>query len=109
LIVTADNLRNLKLLLALLNHPLALFYFKQRYPAASYNQGTSFTKDMLNEFPVPKLSESDQENIVSLVDRVLSDKNEQQPSSQAEASLKARIYKLYNLTHDEIALIEAAR
>ena len=109
LIVTADNLRNLKLLLALLNHPLALFYFKQRYPAASYNQGTSFTKDMLNEFPVPKLSESDQENIVSLVDRVLSDKNEQQPSSQAEASLKARIYKLYNLTPDEIALIEAAR
>lgn len=109
LIVTAGNLRSLKLLLALLNHPLALFYFKQRYPAASYNQGTSFTKDMLNEFPVPKMSGSEVEDIVSLVDRVLSDRIKQQPSSQAEESLRTRIYELYGLTHEEIALIEAAR
>lgn len=109
LIVTADNLRSLKLLLALLNHPLALFYIKQRYPAASYNQGTSFTKDMFNEFPIPKMSELEEDNIVSLVDQVLTDRIEQQPSSQAEAHLQTDIYKLYRLTSDEIGLIEAAR
>ena len=109
LIVTAGSLRSLKLLLAILNHPVALFYFKQRYPAASYNQGTSFTKDMLNELPVPKMSEPEVDDIVSLVDRALSDRNEQQASSQAEASLEARIYELYSLTHDDIALVEGAR
>ncbi len=109
LIVTAGNLRSLKLLLALLNHPLAIFYIKQRYPAASYNQGTSFTKDMLNEFPIPKMSKLEEDNIVSLVDQVLSDRIEQQPSSHAEANLQTDIYKLYRLTTDEIGLIEATR
>jgi len=109
LVVTASNLRSLKLLLALLNHPLALFYFKQRYPAASYNQGTSFTKDMLNELPVPKMSESEVGDIVSLIDRVLTARIKQQPSSQAETSLQARIYELYGMTPDEITLIETAR
>ncbi len=109
LIVTADNLRNLKLLLGLLNHPLALFYFKQRYPSASYNQGTSFTKDMLNEFPIPKMTASEEGDIISLVDRVLSDRTNQQSLSQAEETLRARIYGLYGLTYAEIALIEAVR
>jgi hypothetical protein len=50
LIVTADHNNSLKLLLALLNHPIAIFYFKERFPAASYNKGTAESKLKCNTF-----------------------------------------------------------
>lgn len=90
LIVTADNLRRLKLLLALLNHPLALFYIKQRYPAASYNQRTSFTKDMFNEFPIPKMSESEEDNVVALVD--------QEYPTEKKINYRAKQTQIYKVT-----------
>ncbi|RLI69872.1 hypothetical protein DRO91_07400, partial [Candidatus Heimdallarchaeota archaeon] len=53
LMIADENIKNLKFLLAFINCPLPIFYLKEKYPASSYNQGTSFTKDMINNLPIP--------------------------------------------------------
>ncbi len=110
LVVTASEVRVLKILLALLNHPLALFYFKERYPASSYNQGTTFTKDMLNDYPVPQISEDASREIVTCVDSIIAIKTNspQADTTTLEERIEQFIYQLYGLTQEEIALIEAA-
>ncbi len=54
LMVTAKDVKTLKLLLAILNSSLVFRILKEKYPAFSYNQGTTFTKDMINNLPLPQ-------------------------------------------------------
>ncbi|TAL15879.1 class I SAM-dependent DNA methyltransferase [bacterium] len=54
LVVTSKSKENLYFLLLLLNTPIMFFYIKEKYRGSSYNQGITFTKDMVNDFPVPK-------------------------------------------------------
>lgn len=44
----------LKSLLSFINSKLPIFYIKNKYQSASYNGWISFTKDMLNNLPIPK-------------------------------------------------------
>ena len=55
LLLLSDNIDNLRFLLVLLNSRLPLFYIKQKYSAASYNGGITFTKDMIGSFPIPNI------------------------------------------------------
>ena len=102
LIVTAGSIRRLKLLVAILNHPIAMFYMKERYPAASYNQGTSFTKDMINSFPLPKMSEADVDKLVSMVDEIVTERSNQRSSDVIEERLRSQIFDLYRLSPADI-------
>jgi hypothetical protein len=110
LMITASNEAQLKTLAAIVNNPLSLFYLKERYPASSYNQGTTFTKDMLNELPVPVLSSKDNEAIVRAVSKIIAvrTKDPTMSESDAEKSLNAMIYRLYGLADAEIALVTSA-
>lgn len=110
LMITGQNLADLKIAMALLNCPLAPFYFKERYPAASYNQGTTFTKEMLNAYPVPALSKIGRAEILALVDKLLVRKraNPESDQSPIEGEINNAIYKLYGLTAEEIEIVEAS-
>ena len=57
LIGTSSEPDNLYLALGILNSKFALFYIKNRYPASSYNEGITFTKDMLMDLPIPNSAE----------------------------------------------------
>lgn len=102
LIVTAGSIRQLKLLVAILNHPIAMFYMKEKYPAASYNQGTSFTKDMINSFPLPKMSEADVDILVTMVDEIVTERSNQRSSDIIEERLRSQIFDLYQLSQADI-------
>lgn len=71
LILTSESLDDLKFLLALINNDLTLFYLKEKYPASSYNQGITFTKDMINNFPIPAIDNKKKQQVISLVDQIL--------------------------------------
>ena len=107
--ITASNAVQLKALAAILNNPLSLFYLKERYPASSYNQGTTFTKDMLNDLPVPSLSTKQMEAVAEAVDKVIAvrTRDATMPESEAERALNAMIYRLYDLTDAELRLLKA--
>jgi len=119
LIVIKCDIYIIKLLSAILNSKLALFYLKEKYPSSSYNQGINFTKDMINKLPIPKISESNKKRVVNLVDYIL-DLTKKLRSTKIidektmlEREIKSTniridnlVYVLYNITEKERKIIE---
>jgi hypothetical protein len=110
LMVTSDSLESLKFLLGLLNSKLAFFYLKEKYPASSYNLGTTFTKDMINNLPIPALSEKGSREVILVVDRIVAEKqiDPAADTSALEREIDQLVYALYGLTPEEIAIVEGS-
>ena len=115
LVVTSHHEENLLYLLAVLNSKLAIFYIKERYPASSYNQGTTFTKEMINNLPLPKATEIQQTEITNMAGSIITlaaandfDKNKdtQATVKELQERIDQLLYGLYSLTPEEIASIE---
>lgn len=108
LLIASDHLETLKLLLAIVNSSVTFFYLKEKYPASSYNQGTTFTKKMLNDLPIPEITSHDRGKLVSTVDRILSVKRRDPTADTTalEAEIDQLVYELYGLTDEEIAIVE---
>jgi len=115
LIIIDTDIKKLKFLLSIINSKLAFFYLRERYPASSYNLGISFTKEMINNFPLPSVDESQHQSFICLVDKILAVTEEgdylQNPQKQAkvkeyESQIDQMLYQLYGLTKEEIKIIE---
>ena len=108
LLIASDDLETLKLLLALVNSAVAFFYIKEKYPSSSYNEGTTFTKEMLNDLPIPEMSPTDRSKLVSAVDRILAAKRRDTEAdvTALEHEVNRLVYNLYGLTPAEIELVE---
>lgn len=68
LVMKHENLDLLKALLAFLNSSLPIFYIKEKYSSMTYNGGITFTKDMFNLMPFPKLSKTEKSNLINMAD-----------------------------------------
>ena len=103
-----NNQDELIFLLAVINSSLIFYYIKEKYSSSSYNQGTTFTKDMINGIPFPKIDGNIRKKIVSTVARVLAAKhgNPQADTSALEKEIDQLVYQLYGLTDEEIKIIE---
>ena len=60
----------------------------------------------LEQIPIPNVSREIQEEVASMVDKVLAIKEIGADSSSIEQQIDKLIYALYELTEDEIKLIE---
>jgi hypothetical protein len=112
LIVTCKNPDDLLFVSAILNSNFAFFYLKERYPAASYNQGTSFTREMINSLPIPRhLSLDQKQGLTEIAGKVvqLVKKDPELDTAELLGSLNQAIYGLYKLDNLEIELIENSR
>jgi hypothetical protein len=111
LVISSDNAETLKLLLAIVNSYLPFFYIKEKYPASSYNQGTTFTKEMLNDLPLPELRSQDRARLIAIVDKILVAKrrNPLADTADLEREIDRLVYDLYGLTALEIEAIEKAK
>ncbi|MGO8750573.1 MAG: Eco57I restriction-modification methylase domain-containing protein [Thermoguttaceae bacterium] len=109
LTVCSDSLDNLKGLLCIVNSSLAFFYLKEKYPASSYNQGTTFSKEMINGLPIPQLSRNDWRRLISCADKIIRMK-QANPSADtaaaAEKEVDRLVYQFYGLTSDEVTVVE---
>ena len=101
LVICSDNSDNLKFLCGLLNSRLAIFYIKSKYASSSYCGGITFTKDMINNFPIPTHSNF-KNGIVKVVDKILTDGY----SKNLNNNLNEIIYSGYSLSSTEIETIE---
>jgi hypothetical protein len=108
LVITNNSSTILKYLLGILNSKAMVFYIREKYPASSYNKGITFTKAMINNFPLPSISEKDQKFIVKLINNILTRKraNRQVDTTAIESKIDSLVYELYGLTDDEIATVE---
>ncbi|MDD3735427.1 MAG: Eco57I restriction-modification methylase domain-containing protein [Candidatus Pacebacteria bacterium] len=108
--------KNLKYLIAVLNSKPATFLFKQFYAGGGLGEsGYRYKKAFLEQLPIPKISELEQQPFINLVDKILAiTKDEdylENPEKQAkvkeyENQIDELVYKLYNLTDEEIKIIE---
>ncbi len=112
LVITSSDKNLLKFIAAILNSPLAYFYIKEKYQTNNYCGGINFTKDMFNCFPIPKINSKNQkiaDELVNSVDEILKAKEQDKNANtqELENKINSLVYKLYNLTEDEIKIIES--
>ncbi len=103
---------NLKLLTALLNSKLITFYFKNFCGGCILGKsGYQYNKHALEKIPIPQIIEKNQEladKIIALVDKILQikEKDPKANTQELEKEIDALVYQLYNLTDEEIKIIE---
>lgn len=96
-------------ILGLLNSKLMSYFYAQKY-FASHMQGGAFGFDTLSvgNLPIPKIKKENQnlaDEIINLVDKILDFKKANKDITELESKIDALVYQLYNLSDDEIKLI----
>ena len=98
----------IKYLLALMNSKLMEFYFSF---IGIMTAGGAYTLkyETVIEFPIKNISLSKQNHFIKLVDQILfaKAKNPQANTKQLEDQIDIMVYKLYNLTPEEIKIVES--
>ncbi len=93
-----------KFLAAILNSSITWWIIQQ---TASGKQGGyyEFKPMYVTQIPIPKIEEKDQQPFVALVDRILELKKEGKDTQSLENEIDAFVYRLYDLTDDEIKIV----
>ncbi|GAA8467891.1 class I SAM-dependent DNA methyltransferase [Helicobacter pylori] len=103
---------NLKLLTALLNSKLITFYFKNFCGGCILGKsGYQYNKHALEKIPIPKITSKNQElarKITDCAEAILEakEKDPKANTQRSEKEIDALVYQLYNLTDEEIKIIE---
>lgn len=108
-LITAGINTNLKYLIALLNSDCITWVFKSFYAGGGLGgKGYRYKKIFFEQIPIPKLTEQQQQPFIDLVDKTLTAKQQGKDTSEYERKIDQLVYKLYYLTEEEIAHIEAS-
>ena len=98
---------NLKFFTAILNSKVISFWFFKTF--CNTDKLFPYIRvSQLEQIPIPNTSLEIQKEVASLVDDVIAKKTKGVESSDIERQIDNIIYQLYNLTDDEIKLIEQA-
>lgn len=119
-ILDPKNGYDLKYILAIINSKLTSFWFVQTFNKFQRKIFPQFKVNELARFPLPSASDAKQKEVVIMVDRMLELQQKRAlaaPNSdewnrlkaeieKTDAKIDAEVYKLYNLTPEEIKIIE---
>lgn len=98
---------NAKYLLGVLNSKLMYVYMT--YIAATSGMGTlRWINNYVKMFPIVIDCENNKDSIILLVDKILKIKktNPQSDTAELENQIDLLVYKLYNLTYDEVLIVD---
>ncbi len=98
--------KNVLFLTAPLNSKLSFWYLKQMGSLLS-SGGFEFRKIYVEQLPIPKIPSTAQQPFITLVDKILTAKAQNQDTTALETQIDKMVYQLYKLTVDEIKIIEA--
>ncbi len=96
-------------LLAYLNSKVAWFYLKNICSVlgdADKGGRLELRAIHVQTLPIPKIEEKDRQPFVALVDRILELKKEGKDTQSLENEIDRLVYQLYDLTADEIGIVE---
>ncbi len=103
---------NLKYLQGLLSSNLVTYYYKNFSKGCKLGiKGYQYNKHALEYLPIPKINSKNQKianELVNSVDEILKAKEQDKNANtqELENKINSLVYKLYNLTEDEIKIIE---
>ncbi len=103
LVVYADDTNHLKYICGILNSKLAMFYIKSKYSSSSYCGGITFSKEMINGFPIP-YNESSYSAITSITDEIINNGN---LTESLNRRLNMAVYVMYGLSYDEVLIVDS--
>lgn len=97
-----------KFLMAILNSQLLQYYFELTNPQMKGKVFAEIKVVYVENLPIPNVFSENQKSIVDLVDQILTAKKADPKSdtSNLEKQIDQLVYQLYNLTPEEIALVE---
>jgi hypothetical protein len=104
--------KNTKYICALLNSNPVTYFFKKWYAGGGLGEeGYRYKKAFIENLPLPPITQSNQpivSKIESLVENILTLKkqNPQEDTTHLEKEIDHLVYNLYNLTEEEIRIIE---
>ncbi|EDG1783409.1 class I SAM-dependent DNA methyltransferase [Campylobacter coli] len=106
----SNNKKELLYLTALLNSNVNFYYFKQ-IGAKLGASGYEMSKIFVEKLPIPKINSKNQkiaDELINLADEILKAKEQDKSANtqELENKINSLVYKLYNLTEEEIKIIE---
>ncbi len=97
--------KNLKYLTSYLNSKLFKAVFKNNFP--ELQGGTrELSKVFFRELCIPQIPKLDQQPFVKLADKIIQAKQHDKDTTTLETQIDKMVYQLYDLTADEIKIIE---
>ncbi|ENP7027321.1 Eco57I restriction-modification methylase domain-containing protein [Campylobacter coli] len=108
--MVANSKNELKYLLGFLNSNLIFYYFKNIGHLYS-DKGFLLSNQYVEKFPIPKINSKNQklaDELINLADDILKAKEQDKNAntSPLEEKINNMVYKIYNLTEEEIKTIE---
>ena len=104
-IITGNSL---KYLTAYLNSKLFKCVFRDNFP--ELQGGTrELSKVFFEQLPIPQISKPAQQPFIALVDKILTAKQQGQDTTALESQIDEMVYELYDLSDEEINIIEETR
>ena len=98
---------NLNFIMSVLCSKLGVFAFTNFYSGPHFDdKGFRYKKAYLENFPIPKISEVEQQFFINIVDIILAKKENNEDTSQEEREIDMLVYNLYDLTEEEIRIVE---
>lgn len=97
---------NLKYLTALLNSKAVTFLFKTFYMGGELVGKIRYKKSFLENVPIPVPSLMQENEITALVNEIIDNKEKNKQILKLEKQIDQLVYKLYELTEDEIRIVE---
>lgn len=106
----SNNKKELLYLMTLLNSNVNFYYFKQ-IGAKLGASGYEMSKIFVEKLPIPKINSKNEklaDELINLVDEILKAKEQDKNANtqELENKINSLVYKLYNLTEEEIKIIE---
>lgn len=91
-----------KYILAILNSKFGIYFLN------SVKKSTlgRLYPDELKQLPIPAISKTEQQPFIALVEKILHAKQNQADTQALESEIDRLVYRLYDLTDEEIAIIE---
>ena len=100
----------IRYLLACINSKAVDFYYKKKFSTKKTDVFPEIQTYLYEQLPIPPASKEQQRDIIDLVDKILIAKkaNPQADTSALEREIDKKVYELYGLGPEEIAVIEGA-
>lgn len=108
-ILKNTNEYNLKLLIGILNSKLESFWLIRKYNSqAMSGEAINVSTPVVENLPLPDLSENDKQDIINLVNKILAAKKVDSSADtiEWEKQIDQKVYELYGLTSEEIAIVD---
>ena len=105
--IILKNKEDYSLILGLLNSKL-IEWFIHKYASPFQGGYFAYNKTTLSDLPIPTATKEQQQEIITLVDKILAAKKQDSSAdtTEWEKLIDQKVYELYGLTPEEIAIVE---